>query len=318
MKGSLQINLHFPNHFHYFYNMAEKDITEKNLETLNDVFADIVNVLLFKGERLVQEDELEADTTKSMFKADGKIHEQGRDVSKFWKNGEIRISILGIENQTVQDADMPLRVISYDGASYKQQLLDKADKNKKQKKRYPVATLVLNFGTDEKWSKAKRLYDCFEIPEKLKPFVNDYKINVFNIAFLSPKTIAMFKSDFKIIAEYFRTKRLHQKYKGSKEKLQHANETLKMFSALTGDDSFEKVYNEGNFNAGGVTMCDVVERIRNDGITEGLNRGILEGKADVIRKMLDAKALTAEQIADILKLPVAEVQKIARKVSVMG
>ena len=65
-------------------------------------------------------------------------------------------------------------------------------------------------------------------------------------------------------------------------------------------------------------MCDVVERIRNDGITEGLNRGILEGKADVIRKMLDAKALTAEQIADILKLPVAEVQKIARKVSVMG
>ena len=112
MKGSLQINLHFPNHFHYFYNMAEKDITEKNLETLNDVFADIVNVLLFKGERLVQEDELEADTTKSMFQADGKIHEQERDVSKFWKNGEIRISILGIENQTVQDADMPLRVIS--------------------------------------------------------------------------------------------------------------------------------------------------------------------------------------------------------------
>ena len=191
--------------------MAEKDITEKNLEALNDVFADIVNVLLFKGEQVITEKDLEADTTKSMFKADGKIHEQERDVSKFWKNGEIRISILGIENQTAQDSDMPLRVISYDGASYKQQLLDK-----NQKKRYPVATLVLYFGTEEKWSKAKHLYDCFEIPEKLKPFVNDYKINVFNIAFLSPKTISMFKSDFKIIAEYFRTKRLNQKYKGSK------------------------------------------------------------------------------------------------------
>ena len=275
--------------------MAEKDITEKNLEALNDVFADIVNVLLFKGEQVINEKDLEADTTKSMFKADGKIHEQERDVSKFWKNGEIRISILGIENQTAQDSDMPLRVISYDGASYKQQLLDK-----KQKKRYPVATLVLYFGTEEKWSKAKHLYDCFEVPEKLKSFVNDYKINVFNIAFLSPKTIAMFKSDFKIIAEYFRAKRLNQKYKGSKEKLKHANETLKMFSALTGDDSFEKVYNEGNFKKGGITMCDVVERIRNDGRTEG----ILEGKADVIRKMIDANALTIKQIADILKLPV--------------
>ena len=285
--------------------MAEKDITEKNLEALNDVFADIVNVLLFKGERLIDENELEADTTKSMFKSDGKIHEQERDVSKIWKNGEIRISILGIENQTTQDSDMPLRVISYDGASYKQQLLDK-----NRKKRYPVATLVLYFGTDEKWSEAKRLYECFNIPEKLKPFVNDYKINVFNIAFLNPKIIAMFKSDFKIITEYFRAKRLNQKYKGSKEKLQHTNETLKMFSALTGDDSFEKAYNEGNFERGGVTMCDVVERIRNDGIAEG--------KADIIKKMLDAKALTIEQIADILKLPVKEVQKIARKVPVMG
>ena len=299
--------------------MAEKDITEKNLEALNDVFADIVNVLLFKGEQVINEKDLEADTTKSMFKADGKIHEQERDVSKFWKNGEIRISILGIENQTAQDSDMPLRVISYDGASYKQQLLDK-----KQKKRYPVATLVLYFGTEEKWSKAKHLYDCFEVPEKLKPFVNDYKINVFNIAFLSPKTISMFKSDFKIIAEYFRAKRLNQKYIGSKEKLKHANETLKMFSALTGDNSFEKVYNEGNSKKGGITMCDVVERIRNDGRTEGriegriegITEGILEGKADVIRKMLDANALTIEQIADILKLPVKEVQKIAKKVPV--
>ena len=287
--------------------MAEKDITEKNLEALNDVFADIVNVLLFKGEQVINEKDLEADTTKSMFKADGKIHEQERDVSKFWKNGEIRISILGIENQTAQDSDMPLRVISYDGASYKQQLLDK-----KQKKRYPVATLVLYFGTEEKWSKAKHLYDCFQIPEKLKPFVNDYKINVFNIAFLSPKTIAMFKSDFKIIAEYFRAKRLNQKYKGSKEKLKHANETLKMFSALTGDDSFEKVYNEGNFKKGGITMCDVVERIRNDGRTEG----ITEGQERIIMNLIESNAGTIEQIAAWVKLPIKEVQKIARKVPV--
>ena len=291
--------------------MAEKDITEKNLEALNDVFADIVNVLLFKGEQVINEKDLEADTTKSMFKADGKIHEQERDVSKFWKNGEIRISILGIENQTAQDSDMPLRVISYDGASYKQQLLDT-----NQKKRYPVATLVLYFGTEEKWSKAKHLYDCFEVPEKLKSFVNDYKINVFNIAFLSPKTIAMFKSDFKIIAEYFRAKRLNQKYKGSKEKLKHANETLKMFSALTGDDSFEKVYNEGNFKKGGITMCDVVERIRDEGITAGINKGIAEEKERIIMNLIESNAGTIEQIAAWVKLPVKEVQKIARKVPV--
>ena len=142
------------------------------------------------------------------------------------------------------------------------------------------------------------------------PFVSNYKINVFNIAWLRKKQINMFKSDFKCIVEFLRSQRLKRQYTGSKEKLHHANETLKLFTALMGDDSFEKAYNEGNFERGGVTMCDVVERIRNDGIAEG--------KADIIKKMLDAKALTIEQIADILKLPVKEVQKIARKVPVMG
>ena len=299
--------------------MGVKDITEKNLEELDDVFADIINVLLFKGERLVQEDELEADTTKSMFKTDVKIHEQERDVSKFWKNGEIRISILGIENQTKQDSDMPLRVISYDGASYKQQLL-----NEKQKKRYPVTTIVLYFGTDKKWNTSKSLYDCFEIPEKLKPFVNNYKINVFNIAWLSEKTIEMFKSDFKLIAQYFRTKRLNKKYTGSKEKLQHANETLKMFSALTGDDTFEKVYNENHLEKGGVTMCDVVERIRNEGRVQGRAEGRVQGRAEgqenareeMILNLLESNAGSIEQIAAWVKLPVKEVKRIAQKVTV--
>ena len=71
--------------------MGKKDIVEKNLEAWNDVFADIVNVLLFKGNRVIKEEELETDTKESMLKADGDVHEQERDVSKFWKNGEIRI-----------------------------------------------------------------------------------------------------------------------------------------------------------------------------------------------------------------------------------
>ena len=289
--------------------MAEKDIAEKNLEALNDVFADIVNVLLFKGKRIIQEDELEADATKSMFKADGKIHEQERDVSKFWKNGEIRIAILGFENQTVQDYKMPLRVISYDGASYKKQLLDK-----KLEKNFPVATLVLYFGTKNRWTAPKNLCACFEIPKEIKPFVSDYQINVFEIAWLDDDTIEKFQSDFKIVAKYFQTKRLNADYKGSKEQIKHVDETLNMLSVLTGDDSFEKVYNEHNFRRGVVTMCEVVEKIRNDGKNEGLN----EGKADVIRKLLDAKALTVEQLATGLNLPVEEVKKIAEKVPVKG
>ena len=285
--------------------MGEKDIAEKNLEALNDVFADIVNVLLFNGKRLILEHDLESDTSNSMFKADGKIHEQERDVSKFWKNGKIRISILGFENQTKEDYKMPLRVISYDGASYKQQLLDN-----KYKKNYPVVTLVLYFGTDKLWTAPKNLLDCFEVPKELIPFVSNYKINVFEIAWLDDKTIDMFKSDFKFLARYSQAKRLHIKYKGSREKIEHVEQTLKMFSALTGDDSFEKVYNNNYKKEGGVIMCEVVERIKDEGREEA--------REELIRTMLEEKFATAEQIAKLLKIPVSKVKKIAAKVPIMN
>ena len=284
--------------------MGAKDITEKNLEAFNDVFADIVNVLLFKGKHLMKEKDLESATKDSMFKADGKIHEQERDVSKFWKNGEVRISILGFENQTVQDYNMPLRVIGYDGASYKMQVNDKD-----LKKKYPVATLVLYFGTEKKWTAPKNLLGCFKVPDELKPFVSDYKINVFNIAWLSKETVDMFQSDFKFVAQYFRAKRLNKNSIPTDEEIKHADEVFKMFTALTGDKFFEMAYNEVISNKkGGITMCDIVQGF----VQEGRD----QGKAELVRKMLDAKLVTEQQIADLLKISVKEVKKIAAKVPV--
>ena len=64
--------------------MGAKDLTEKILEAYNDVFADIVNGLLFAGEPVIQEQMLEDAQPVSAIKADGKLHEQDRDVAKYW------------------------------------------------------------------------------------------------------------------------------------------------------------------------------------------------------------------------------------------
>ena len=66
--------------------MGEKDIAEKILLAHNDVFSDIVNVLLFGGQEVIQENDLEDQTTGSAYKADGKLHEIDRDVAKRWKS----------------------------------------------------------------------------------------------------------------------------------------------------------------------------------------------------------------------------------------
>ena len=121
--------------------MGQKDISEKVLEDFDDVFADIVNVLLFDGQQIIYEEELSNAKDKSQYKADDSlIHEQERDVTKYWNKGKIRLALCGFENQMVIDKDMPFRVIGYDGASYRSQLLGE------EKERYPVITLVLYFG----------------------------------------------------------------------------------------------------------------------------------------------------------------------------
>ena len=63
--------------------MAEKDLAEKILESYNDVFADIVNVLLFKGKRVIKPESLTDAGSLSNYNIDGKLHEQERDVAKF-------------------------------------------------------------------------------------------------------------------------------------------------------------------------------------------------------------------------------------------
>ena len=50
--------------------MQEKDITQKMLERHNDVFSDIVNVLLFGGKRVVEEETLFDAVTDSVLKID--------------------------------------------------------------------------------------------------------------------------------------------------------------------------------------------------------------------------------------------------------
>ena len=58
--------------------MGQKDITEKLLEDYNDVFADIINGLIFKGEQRILPESLENAKVHSQYKAeDGKVLRYG-------------------------------------------------------------------------------------------------------------------------------------------------------------------------------------------------------------------------------------------------
>ena len=252
--------------------MNGKDITQKMLERYNDVFADIVNVLLFNGKKIVDEDALIDTPVDSALKLDGEIHSQYRDVAKYWKNSQINIALLGLENQTVPDKLMPMRVIGYDGAEYKKQVLEE----NRYKKKYPVITLVLYMGYDRNWKYSNSLLDLLEVDEKLKPYVSDYKINVFEIAFLDREKIELFKSDFRMLADYLYQMRTTNSYKGDESNIKHVDEILMLMSAMSGFKNVEniiKVAHERKVS----NMKGFFELAEEKGIEKGLEQGIEKG-----------------------------------------
>ncbi len=289
--------------------MGEKDLSEKLLEDYNDVFADIVNVLLFHGKGVITPDSLEDTKINTQYKADDKrLHEMERDVAKLWKEGMINIALLGIENQTSDDNVMPIRHIGYDGSAYRSQLLKHADNL------YPVVTIVLYFGLTP-WRQPTSLKEILTIPAELDSYVNDYHVHVFEIAWLSDETIALFKSDFKIVADFFSQLRKTGHYTGSTQTIAHVDAVLKFLAVMGQAPEFEQLVTTRKSKEVH-HMCEAITKMVQDGINQGISQGISQGITEGIEQVIFnslRKGHSAEAIAEFVDLPLALVKKAEEK-----
>ena len=264
--------------------LGEKDILEKKLLMFNDVFADFVNGIMFDGKDVVKEDELVDLSGWSHYKGDDSKHRfQDRDVVKLWKKENVVISLIGIENQDVPDEDMVFRVISYDGASYRTQLVEKERRKRKKETEningkvdiFPVITFVIYYG-EEEWKHETTLYKRLNLDSELKHYVSDYSINLIDLKKLGEDDINKFKKDFKLIADYM--------VKGSKHKadridLNHPEEVSELILRLTGEElPFEVECEEGGKNMEKF-FEPMFERAEARGRAEGEARGRAEGEA---------------------------------------
>ena len=274
--------------------MQQKDLSEKVLEDNNDIFADIVNALLFDGEDTVEEDTLVNTTVHSQYKDDsGKLHEQERDVAKYWRKGDTDIVLYGIENQTKVESRMPVRIFGYEGASYRGQ----HDK----KTIVPVITMVLYYGTDRRWTAPANIKSLIKVPDGLDKYVNDVKANVFEIAWLTDDQISKFKSDFKIVANFFVNKRKNKDYiPDDKTTIKHVDEILKFLSVMTGDNRYEKLLAD---KEGVSNMCDVAQRLEDRGMKKGIEKG-----NRMIYSLVEEKSISMEKGAEKLGISVEKLK----------
>ena len=282
--------------------MKEKDITEKKLLSYNDVFADVINGTIFEGKEVVKSEELTDANPVTQFKDDKNTHrEQIRDVAKLWEKKGVIFSFIGIENQTSLDRDMILRVISYDGATYKNQIGNEHI--------YPVFTIVIYWGKNE-WKVPTTLKERIECPTEIIDVVSDYKFKLIDMARLSDEEIDRFRDDFKFIAGILSKKR---DYRPHNVDVKHPEEVLDLLDAVLGDDRFKQMKREiVRIKTEGreVDMCEFLDELEKRGMEKGIEQGMEKGEEQAtfriaknfkdskvdIEVIVKATGLTKEQV----------------------
>lgn len=282
-------------------------MAEKKLEDYPEVFTDIVNTLLFSDSSIrLDENKIVDGPTESIYKAEEQDKEQRRDTFKYYDIGNkgilFCVAAYGIENQSTIDNVMPVRIMNYDASAYKSQVfgLKSSSKqtNQKRKRIYPVITIVLNFSGKE-WKTCRSLYDMMALPSDLAKYVQDYKINVFDVAFLEDDVIEKFTSDFKAVARFFKDKRLRLEANDTIE-IKHPAEIADLFSVFTGDEGYrDAVPNVIKKKEKGevITVCTYTETIRDS------------GKIEMLFELVESGDISPERACEKLGITLNELEK---------
>ncbi len=182
------------------------DVAVKNYWSGNREFADLFNAVLFRGEEVIRPEELTADDTESSVLLEDNTGPPAesirgvRDTLKIFRRsaawGGVQLVILGLESQEKVHYAMPLRVMGYDYGKYKRQydtnareFMEKYEarqigpvtdaeyfsRMKRTDRFIPVVTIVLYYG-EKPWDGAESLHGMLDIPEEIKPYVQDYRM----------------------------------------------------------------------------------------------------------------------------------------------
>ena len=188
--------------------MGQQDLYQSDFYEDKSRFADAFNGVLFNGREVMKPEELETDDSVM-----ASIH--GEDTGKKVICDKIRkwkgkyISIFALENQSYVDYRMVFRVMQSEVTGYDKQRKEINRKNleerikltgdeypsgmKKGQKFIPIITLVLYMGRDKLWDGARSLYEVLELDDDMKPFVNDFKLNLFD--YHDYRNFEMFKTE---------------------------------------------------------------------------------------------------------------------------
>ena len=301
-------------------NNIKPDTILKTFWRDNDHFADLFNAALFDGEQVLNPaDLMEVDTDVSSmvkFNNHAETVQKVLDVVKKTAYG-VDFVIWGLENQSKIHYAMPLRHMIGDSLSYLKEYNEIAARNKAEKgcessdeflsnlkrtdRLHPVISLCVYYGEKE-WDGPFCLADMLEIPEKLKPLVSDYKMNLIEVRnseslhFHNPDVDTVFDVSRSIYERNF--DKINTIYRDKKIPA----ELGVVIGAITESQKLIDQALESEKEGGQINMCGALEELVDKGRQEGMQKGIL-ANIRICKNLNASKADTIKNIAKEFSLP---------------
>lgn len=275
-------------------NKIKPDTVLKNFWRDNARFADLFNAVLFDGDNIIKPEALqEADTDISgilKFPGHTETLQKILDVVKKSAYG-VDFVILGLENQQRIHFGMPLRLMVGDALGYLKEYETIAKKNKEEgqwqsteeflsgfhrkDRLHPIVTICVYYG-ERPWDGPFTLTDMLNIPEKLQPIINDYKMNLIQVReseflkFQNPDVQTVFDVSRNIFEGNY--KKIEDIYRGQ----ELDSELGLVIGTIT--ESKELINHALERKGGRMNMCSALEELKKEGIEEGLLEGLQKGK----------------------------------------
>lgn len=293
------------------------DALTKEYISQNEIFADIVNYIVYNGTKQIKPENLTAinpvetvniKTNSGKFVSGEKI----RDLLKkliIKQDDSITYVLVGIENQTDVHYAMSVKNLLYDALNYSSQVSDIASARRKagkealtsaEKRHYygtkaeflsgfgkddkliPVITITVYWG-DSKWDAPRKLSDMFDIKdERLHSFVNDYKLNM--IIPSEIHDVNKFASDFQLVIQALAARNSKKDFYN----LLSNNEQFYSVDVKTADLISElTTLKLPKAEGGRINMCKAVEELKQDFFDEGKEVGIEQGMKQGIEQGIE-------------------------------
>lgn len=303
--------------------MGQKDLAQNDYFNDKIRFADACNGILFQGKDVIKPEELQETDADIVYREDeGKLRKVIPDKVRKWKG--IYIAVLTVENQSKVDYKMVFRVMKSEAVYYDRQWNEREQEYRrcgllqekvplcwvgKDEKFVPIITIVIYYGTDEKWDGAVCLYDMLNIDKELEPYITNYKLNLFD--YHECEDFSVFKTENRMLFEMLscardkkEMKQLLDKNREQYNRVDH--NIMRMMFDIIGIKYKAK---EDCDREGEEDMCKAIEEWAEEERTAGKIEGKASTLVEVIENLMKNMRLSLEDACQAINSSVQQYEE---------